>query len=39
MKTCLESYNGETGRRLIELVNEGSTHICLNIRWQLTIQQ
>ena len=24
MKNCLESYNGETGRRLIEPVNEHS---------------
>ena len=24
MKNCLESYNGETGRRLIERVNEHS---------------
>ena len=39
MKTCLESYYGETGRKLIERVNEDSMNICLNIRWQLTIQQ
>ena len=40
-KNCYESYNGQTGRRLIERGNEhsGKTHMCLNIRWHLTIQQ